>query len=196
MIENKDIPLPDGISVFDPERNGPARLGLKSLFYGIDTRKESFGQPNTSKVRAVYEPGGVLVTFQNGTGKFDVDDKAALPERLNEVGVLMTRFINTAQQIQTRKEILELSSDFRKSLAVTAGLPDSHVPTVNLEACSTHVAEVLDDFHELAGNDVFLKALEQEKRTVSEKLKELGVSGVNYKVIQRMSSFPDMLSEV
>jgi len=185
---DRGISFPEGVATFDPEAKSPLRLGLKELFHS---------SVDPTQVRAIYEPGSVLVIFENGTENFDVNDKTTLAEKLDKVGVLMAQLFNVTQQIQTFQDVLEISNNFRESLSGIKGLPtNSTFPNGNLgEHVRLAVTSLWEFRKEMAGGDnALLKALEQERKDLIEEMKGLGVKDVNAKGIQVMSSYSNILT--
>jgi len=84
MATNGEIPIPDGVELVDAEEQNPAKVKLESLFHGATAEGV-----NEKEVRAVYQPGDLLVIFKDGENGFDQKDETRLAQILNEVGNLV-----------------------------------------------------------------------------------------------------------
>jgi len=194
--EDVKITLPEGVSTFDATEKAPSKLGLKKLFYGFDTNEGSWSQPDTTEVRALYEPGDILVIFDNQDDWLNASGQAELAEKLNKVGNLVARLINITQIIQTCENIVPIIDEFQSRLMGKGKLPDDNSPplTVGLAEASRSVAVLLDNFQRQTGAYALLEGYKLERAILVEQLKSLDVRDLNYQGLTKLSSYHTYLN--
>jgi|GEM_PF-5614766 len=188
---SNEIAFPEGVAAYDVANINPSSLGLKSLCYDFNTEQKSWGKPIATTIRARYEPGNILVIFDNAYGTINPDEQAAFSERLNKTGILVARLINVAQILETLKGILPIIAEFEARLLGGIKLPDDniHPYTEGLNDASKSVADSLADFSEISENTATISGYKLEKAAISEQLKGLGVKTIIFDDISRLSSF-------
>lgn len=183
MDRSAQITYPEGASIFNPTDEKPAKLGLASLTHVTDNGTNPYApDKDKNQVWAVYEPGNVRVVFQNGTDKFNLEDKESLAGKLNEVGELIARLVNIQRVIVLTEQLLKVANELRGRLMGTTGLPDN-LPTTPMERLglwSNHEAASLGHYDTNRKSDL-KEVLLQEKAAIIKRLKECGVIGADYK---------------
>jgi len=176
------LPVPEGVELFDGE-DSPSKVKLAGLctYHDPDDKNNHEG---CESITACFEPGEILVTFEDGVNGFDRKDEAKFKQILNEVGNLAARLVNIEQGITTIRDINEIIFTYREMLnGKLTSVPQVEKKNERFEnkglETDIDIAEgFLKAFQNTVDKRKMPENLEKEKERILQELKQRGVKNV------------------